>query len=557
MKSFFLSILVLILFIPIARASYEDVANDNPYLEGITYLELEGAIDNTDQFRPNDKLKRVELFKILFTLLGEEKPESSTTFNDVPKEAWFAPYTELAFHYGLVEAGNGLFEPEKAVKQIEALEILSKAYGIPRPLISSQDRTRLFHDVSSNHPHYPTLRWAIDADIIALNPDENFLPYRTLTREEFANLILSFEEWKTAMQLEAEELDFYKSDIFANIWNQITSIFYLEDGQSIDQDALFQAAVKGMLESLEDPYSVYLTSEQGQNFYESLNGDFEGIGIYLSQDENTGEWFVGNFVNEEAPAKKAGLKAGDKITAVDGTPITRMLLEEVVHRIKGPANTTVKLTIEREGQTLSFTITRKAISIILERAEIIQRDVWYLEIDSFSNLTAYNAFDLLAGLTLEEPDPRAIVLDLRGNPGGYLSSGNAVAGLFVPHLTPLVHLDYGSFQETIYNGDIGPYYGIPLYILVDEYTASAAEIVTATIKERGTATVIGKQTFGKGTAQQLISFWDNSILKLTIAEWLTADGNSINGIGITPDILITETNETVDLWLKEVEEQLK
>ena len=225
-------------------------------------------------------------------------------------------------------------------------------------------------------------------------------------------------------------------------------------------------------------------------------------------------------------------------------------------RIKGAAGTEVRITILRDSDEHSYLLTRALIGLDLVKGKIYNKDAWFIEINTFAANIYEDMMLTLEELTAEEPNPSAIILDLRGNPGGYVNMGNFVAGLFVPHLTPLVTLDYGGPQETIYNGDTGMYQDVPVYILVDEYTASASEILSQTLQETGHATVIGTQTYGKGSAQEVITYWDGSLLKLTIAHWLSSKGTSIQGVGVTPDILVTETDGEADEWLKALNAEL-
>jgi len=288
----------------------------------------------------------------------------------------------------------------------------------------------------------------------------------------------------------------------------------------------------------------------------SLGDGYEGIGAFLVQDDASGQVYITEFV-EDSPASNSGLKIGDEITAIDDTTIENMLMQDVINRVKGPEGTTVKITVLRDGKTLTFSIERAEVTITLESAEIIEDNIWYINLDAFANNMYYRFMDLIDNLEDQVEEPRAIVIDLRGNGGGYLNSANFVAGQFVPHLVPLIQLDYGSFTETIYNGDVGEYYEIPTYIFVDQFTASASEILAGTLQEEGNAIIIGTQTFGKGTTQQVVTYWDGSIIKFTMAHWLTSQGNSVNEIGITPDILIEDDEDPdTDLWLEELVDQL-
>ncbi|MFA5792939.1 MAG: S41 family peptidase [Candidatus Gracilibacteria bacterium] len=529
-------------------ASYKDVPDDSQYIQGITFLELIGAVDNSDYFRPEDPITRAEFFKILFKVFKEETLTTTKNyFTDVPTDAWFAPFAELAGQNNLIE--GDLFEPNKTLKRIDSLKFLLESYGQTGGIVTWSERMDLFKDVPKIHPYYSTIARAISNGILTSDPEQKWRPFAEITRAELAGLVFDFDTWNTNRLIEEQAIansTFYKSDIFASIWAKITNDFYIPEGSQIDPDALFESAVKGMLESLNDPYTSYFVASQATEFTDSLSGQFEGIGAVLAQDEITGQIFITEFIND-SPAEKSGLKIGDEITAVDDVTIAGMPIDQVISRIKGPKDTVVHLTIARNGESLTFKITRAVIGIELLTGQIIEDDVWLIDIDVFASNTGATLVQEITELQGQVKEPSAIVIDVRGNGGGYIMASNAVAGVFVPQLTPLVHLDYGGgYVETIYNGDFGTFAGIPLYIFVDEYTASASEILAQTLKEEDEAIIIGTQTFGKGTAQSLTQYWDGSALKLTIAHWLSADYTSINSIGITPDVLITKDETLAD-----------
>jgi C-terminal peptidase prc len=551
-----LFLLIFALFIPTAFAGYSDVPINHEHSQGVTYLELSGAIDGGKYFNPDAELNRAAFFKILFEIFNEdtENTSNSVSFQDVPEDAWFAPYAHLASKYNLI-GKTDLFEPGKTMSLVEGLDLLLTAYGGSSSIIPQGNRLKLFQDVSALHPFYTTIHQAVELGVMDASVKEPLKPYAALTRGKFADMIMYFDQWEIVNLASEDGKSFYKSDIFTDIWNRIIDEYYRPEGEEIDEEALFQAAIKGMLDSLDDPYTRYFSPDDAESFMTALGDGYEGIGAFLVQDDATGQVFITEFV-DGSPAEAAGMEIGDEITAVDDTEISELSLDNIINRIKGPAETTVKLTIKRNNISRTFIIERAELTVNFESAEIIEKDVWYINIDAFSKDMNIRMDKLILELKDQVAEPRAIVIDLRGNGGGYLNMANYMSGQFVPHLTPLIQIDYGSFTETIYNGDKGQYFDIPTYILVDEFTASASEILAAAVQEEGDAVVIGKQTFGKGTTQQVTTYWDDSILKFTMAYWLSPQGNSIEGIGITPDILITKESETKDLWLEEVKDQL-
>lgn len=543
-----------------ANAAFTDVSTSNKYYKGISYLELQGALDAAENFRPKDKLKKAEFFKILFELFGENGSNLTVSgnFKDVPEGSWFAPYVELGLKYGLVNTKQNKFEPESNLSKIQTLEYLFKMYGVAVAKIDKSSRTDLFKDVTGNHTYYSLIKKAIDLEILEKNTTKLLEPYSPITRGEFSDLLFKFDQWYTneSGSKTGEISGILKSDIFSDVWDRILKNFYLTQNAEIDEDVLFQAAVKGMLESLDDPYTTFITGNASNQFVTNLTGNFQGIGVYLVQDEKTGKVYVTDFVNN-SHAYELGMKVGDIIEEVEEVEISQLAYEEIISRIKGPAGTTVKIKIRRGTQTQTFNVERRALSLTLESAEVLDEDIWYLDINLFSSTSFVDVKKLLDELKSEEPYPEGIVIDLRSNSGGYLNSAISIAGHFIPNSKPIVQLDYGYYKEEIINSGVGEYYGIPLFVLIDQYSASASEILAAALQEEGDATLIGKTTFGKGTAQQLVQYWDGSILKLTIAQWLTPSGATIEDVGVTPDITVNGKSKNTDLWLQQVYEELR
>lgn len=537
----------------IANASYKDVGESSSYKEGVDYLELVGALDNSDYFHPTANVTKSEFYKVLFKVFQDEVPNGHTIFEDVPTSAWFAPYAHLAQNNELEEGST--FGPSQKLSKIDAMKKLLTAYGVAGGIIPWSQRTSLFSDVPSVHPYYSVIARLVNEGILIADPKTPLDPFKKITRGDFANLMLDFEKWQMHKQ-EVAQSDFYKSDIFANIWNQITSSYYLPSDQEIDPDALFNAAVKGMLDSLGDPFTVYFTPDQSNEFSDVLSGNFEGIGAYVNQDEVTGDFFFGAFI-PNSPAANSDLQEGDKITAIDHVDIKSMTLSDIISRIKGAVGTHVSITIERNGESFTYDLTRASVQIKTVTGKIIQKKSWYIDIDIFGSTTVLDYMDVIDELKKTASTPEAIVLDLRNNGGGYINAASQIAGDYVPFMTNLVTLDYGEFQEGITNSQDGIYVGTPLFVLVNENTASASEILSQDLKEMAGATVIGVQTYGKGSAQTLTQFWDGSELKITIAHWLSSKGTSIHGVGVTPDITIQSDAEAgVDLWLQAAEKAI-
>lgn len=555
----FAFLLSLVIF-PSAFASFSDVPEDHPNYKGISYLELQGAIDSGRNFRPDDPINKAEFYKILLKIFGEtgENVSLSVAFSDVPQDAWFAPFVELALRYDLISSSQSYFKPEIYVNRSEALKILFKIYNVAAPLVPVDQREQLFNDIYETHPRYSVIHRAVDFGIIEANVNKNYYAYKSITRSEFADLVFDFDQWYLNQPDTAIGTlqGIHKSEILADIWSRIVNNYYILDDFEIDEEVLFQAAVKGMIQSLEDPFSLYFPPTNSSDFVEAITGEFEGIGVYIIQDSVKGKFFITEFV-AGSNAKEVGMLVGDEIDEVDGVPTVGLSIEELTKRIRGPAGTTVTLKIRRNERSFTFDIERRELRVSSEFGEIIENDVWYVDINLFSNTSFIDVNQLMLRLADKVPEPRAIVIDLRGNGGGFIGSALSIAGHFVPNSAPLVQLDYGDFSMTTYNSGRGEYFGIPTYVFVDDFTASASEILAAALREQADAIIIGTSTFGKGTAQEITQYWDGSILKLTIAEWLTSEGNRLQAVGLEPDIEITQKSDYVDLWLDEFKKQLQ
>ncbi len=554
-----LSIFGILLMAAPAKAGYGDVSVDSQYYKAVSYLELQGASDNGGEFRPEAKINKAELFKILFKIFGEETYKvTKSKFTDVDPNVWYAAYAELALKYDLTDTKSKTFNASSYVNKVDAMTYLYKTYGIAAPRLTKEKGEELFRDISSAHPYFSFIKKAVDLGIIQKNPQKNFDPYKYVSRGEFADLLFKFDQWYTNESGSKSNTvnGVKKSEILADIWERITNDFYLKDGETIDEEALYQAAVKGMIESLNDPYTTFIAGNSTQELVGTLSGNFEGIGAYLVQDEITKKIYITDFVNG-SNAVEVGMLVGDEIEEVNDIPVTALSYAEAVKNIKGAAGTLVKLKIRRGTQSHTFNVERRALKLELQKGEILDKNTWYVDINIFNDTSFIDVNAIMKELSSTIANPKAIIIDLRSNAGGYLNSAISIAGHFVKNSAPVVQLDYGSFVEKILNSGRGEYNGIPLYVLVDEFTASASEILAAAMRDGDDAILIGTKTFGKGTAQELTQYWDGSILKLTIAEWLTANGEVIQGQGLTPDIAINQKSKTIDLWLNAARREIK
>lgn len=303
----------------------------------------------------------------------------------------------------------------------------------------------------------------------------------------------------------------------------------------IDQEALVNGAINGMIDALGDPYSDYMNQDEAAQFEESISSSFQGIGAEI-QERNGFISVVSPIKN--SPAEKAGILPNDQIIAVDGESIQGMSASEAVLLIRGEKGTSVSLTIKRGDMSdpMEITIVRDEIPIETVYAELLEDQVAHIQITSFSQ----NTYDeLLKAITdMEEKGMEAMVLDVRQNPGGLLTSAIDISNLFVDAGKPLFQTKVKDKDAEIYTATNGTKVEVPVTLLIDGGSASASEILAGAMSESAGTQLIGLNTFGKGTVQTANELNDGSNMKFTTAKWLTPEGNWIHEKGIAPDIKI-------------------
>ncbi|WP_042463020.1 S41 family peptidase [Neobacillus dielmonensis] len=310
--------------------------------------------------------------------------------------------------------------------------------------------------------------------------------------------------------------------------------------EKVDGNKLVEGAISGMLSVLEDPYSVYMDKETAQQFTQTLESSFEGIGAEVGNVDGK-IVIISPFKN--SPAEKAGIKPNDQIIKVDGKSVEGLNLQEATLQIRGKRGTFVTLEIAREGLKKPLTIKVKRDEIPLEtvHSDVKKQDgkkVGYIEITSFSENTAQDFKKQLEGL--EKDDIKGLVIDVRGNPGGLLSSVEEIVKEFVPKDKPYVQIQQRNGEKQRYFSSMTKKKDYPVVVLVNKGSASASEILAGALKEGANYQLIGEKTFGKGTVQQAVPMGDGSNIKLTLFKWLTPDGNWIHKKGIKPDVPVAQ-----------------
>ncbi len=343
--------------------------------------------------------------------------------------------------------------------------------------------------------------------------------------------------------VESETADFTS---FWKVWNIINEKYPNASGVS-SQERVY-GAIKGLVESLEDPYSEFFTPEETKDFQDLINGSFGGVGIEIGVKEKT---LTAMSVLPNTPAEKAGILAGDKILKIDATATSDLSINGAVNLIKGEEGTTVTLTIYREGESVTreIALVRAKIIVPTLSTELRSDGIFVIEFYNFDS-HAISEFKT-AVLAFAKTGSKKLIIDLRGNPGGFLDAAIDTASWFLPAGEVIVRENFGPDEpETIYRSKgYATLQGknIKIEILVDGGSASASEIFAGALSEHGVADLVGEQTYGKGSVQELIGITGETSLKLTIAKWLTPKGISISEQGLTPTYVVPFTDNDATL----------
>jgi carboxyl-terminal processing protease len=330
------------------------------------------------------------------------------------------------------------------------------------------------------------------------------------------------------------------TELFTPFWEawQIVHDQYLD--QPVDDEKLMQGAIRGMMDSLDDPHSAYMDPIEYDDAQAPLEG-YSGIGAWVNTE---GEYLIITEPMKDSPAEVAGLKAGDQIIAIDGEDMTGTLPELARQKILGESGTQVVLTVLREGveEPIDIPITRAQITIPSTEYRMLDNRIAYLRLNQFSNTTKDEIHTALTELLAQ--NPQGLILDLRFNSGGYLDAAIDVGSEFLPDGV-VVYEEYGDGSRDTFNASgKGIATEIPMVVLVNEWSASASEVVAGALQDRGRAQLVGVTTFGKGTVQNWIPLSDDEgAIRVTVARWLTPNGNNVTDTGLKPDVEVTIPEE--------------
>lgn len=328
---------------------------------------------------------------------------------------------------------------------------------------------------------------------------------------------------------------FYKSsnslNEFVMAYNEIKSSYY----QDVDDEELLEAGISGMIKYLGDPYSTYMDKETASEFNDDVDGKYQGIGAEIKFDDNKN--VVIGKITEDSPAEKAGILENDILLEVDGKSVKDMKLSAIAEMVRGEKGTDVKLKIKRNGEEKELTIKRGVVnnlSVVGEKIEKNGKKIGYIYISVFASNTAKQFKNELERLEKENID--SLIIDVRDNSGGYLTTVSEIISMFTKKNTPIYQLKTKKEVEIV-RDETDEKRSYKIVVLADGGSASASELLVGALKENYGATIVGTKTFGKGKVQKVATLSSGAIFKYTHQEWLTPNGNYIDGIGIEPDVL--------------------
>ena len=314
---------------------------------------------------------------------------------------------------------------------------------------------------------------------------------------------------------------------FLEVYSSIINNYY----EDVDKSAMIDSAVDGMLDYLGEDYTTYLDQDATSELEERLAGSYRGIGMTVGDK-------VILEITSGTPAAESGLQVGDTITGVDGVDVTQMSNEEVTDLIKGNKNDSVSLTVLRGEETLTFNVGIETIPISAINYKMLENNIGYLQMEMFSATLDEQVASALADL--ENQGMQKLIIDLRGNTGGYLESAGATSSLFLEKGKLIYSLE-GKEATTQYFDETDEHTNYPIVILINGQSASAAEILAAALKDSYGAILVGEKSFGKGKVQQTYNLSDGSMAKYTSAKWLRPNGSCIDGVGLIPDYIANMT----------------
>lgn len=338
---------------------------------------------------------------------------------------------------------------------------------------------------------------------------------------------------------------------FVDTYNDIVNNYY----DKVNKEELIDAGIKGMINYLDDPYATYFDGTSSTNFNQTLEGNYEGVGIEVTLDNNKVKITK---VFADTPAKKAGIKVGDYITKVNGESVEGKSLSDVVSLIKNAKNKEVEITITRDNQEKTMKVTRTTVDMPYTSSKVYEENgkkIGYLKIEMFANNITKQVKKELESLKKKNIDK--LVIDVRDNPGGYLTQVTEILSLFMTKKDVIYQLQTKNNKEKVYSTSSKATYSYPVVVLINENSASASEILASAFKETYNAEIVGVNSYGKGTVQKTGDLNNGDTIKYTVQKWLTPKGNWINEKGVTPTKEVKLELKENELLTEDNDNQLK
>jgi carboxyl-terminal processing protease len=343
-------------------------------------------------------------------------------------------------------------------------------------------------------------------------------------------------------------------DLFWETWNKLSERYV--DQKKVDKNKMYMGAIKGMVASVEDPYTFFLTPDENKQTKDDLGGKFEGIGAQLGLKDNR---ITVISPLKKSPAEMAGVKSGDFINKVNDVSTNNWTLSQAVSKIRGPKNTKVKLTLERNGKEIEVVIVRQQI-IVASVENSYEKNIAILKVNQFGDNTNDDWDKAVQDISEKwsKKQVTGLVLDLRDNPGGYLESSVYLASEFLPLGKLVVKQEATLYGDKEYRvSRIGSLKDIPMVVLINKGSASASEILAGALRDHNRAQLVGEKSFGKGSVQEALDLSQGAGLHVTVAKWILPNGDWINGKGIEPKIKVVNEIKDGNTLTKETDKQLQ
>ena len=320
----------------------------------------------------------------------------------------------------------------------------------------------------------------------------------------------------------------------------IQSQYYFYDDKKLDNDKLVDSAMRGMIESLDDPYAQYYTEEEYNNLLTSNSGDYVGLGISVQTPDDAGSMIISVYTG--GPADLAGLKKGDIITKVNGTATANLSLDALIACFSDEDDVPDQITYLRDGVETTVEIQRTEVHINRVTSTVYSGNIGYIHITEFNGSVASDFIS--AAEALQEQGIKNLIIDLRDNPGGVLASAVSVASLFMTDTDVVQVKGRQSDSRTLSTQGAALLEALPVVVLQNRYSASAAEVLASSLQAQKRATILGEVSYGKGSVQSVIPLNDEQAVKLTVANYMTALGKKIDGVGVEPDVTLLGNEST-------------